>query len=62
MGAGRNRTISLSVKSFLPFRLDMVNECLWWCAGRQGAWYRIGKLRLTCPRVDHEATRSGQAN
>jgi hypothetical protein len=36
MGAGRNRTISSSVKSFPPFRLDTVNECLWRRGCRQG--------------------------
>jgi hypothetical protein len=62
MEPSRNRTINSSVKSFPPFRRDTVNECLWRRSGRQGGWYRIGKLRVVCPRVDHEATRSRQTN
>jgi hypothetical protein len=50
MGAGRNRTISSSANNFPRFRLDTVNECLWLRGGRQGGWYRIGKLRVICPR------------
>jgi hypothetical protein len=62
MEPGRNRTINSSVKSFPPFWLDTVNECLWRGGGRQGGSYRLGKLRALWPRVDHEAKPSRQAN